>query len=138
MIRAHSVSFGRDYVTLNWTHPRFQPERYELSYVCTMKLICTSSHETNRSITTKTQNLSSDITSVRITDIHPGSICMIFLFALYNPASIDFGITITGTTVDEDAANIDSGLKYFTKAFLIMFLVIHGNMVKRMCIHACM
>ena len=136
MIPSHSVAFGQDYVMLNWTHPRFQPEKYQLNYVCTMKPTCIPSQETNHSFITKTQNLSSDTTSVTIPDIRPSSICMLFLLAVYNPASIDSGITITGTTVDEHAMNVNSGLNYFIKTFLIMSLVIHENVCVFVCVYA--
>ena len=45
MIRSHFVGSGPDYVQLNWTHPKFQPERYQLKYVCTMKPTYMPSHK---------------------------------------------------------------------------------------------
>ena len=101
MIRTHSLASGLDYVELNWTHPKFLPERYQLDYMCIVKPTCTPNQEMGQSVTTSEQNLSSDTTSVRISNLHPNSICMLFLLAVYNPASIDSGIVITGTTFDE-------------------------------------
>ena len=109
MIRSHSVASGLDSVKLNWTHPKFRPERYQLNYVCTMKPTCTPRNDTNHYITTKTQNLSSDATSVTIPDLRPSSVCMLILLAVYNPASIDSGIAITGTTLNEDGWETKSG-----------------------------
>ena len=112
MIRSHSVTSGTNYIKLKWTQPRFQPERYQLKYVCTMKSTCVPSHDTNHSIMTKTQNLTSNTTLFTISDLHPTSICILTLLAIYNPASIDKGITIKGTTLD-GASEIYSGLLCF-------------------------
>ena len=110
MIRSHSVVPGRDYVEHMWTHPNFRPQKYQLKYVCTLKPTCTSSHDRSNYIMTETQILSSDTTSVTIPNLRPSSICMLFLLAVYNPASIDSGITILGMTLDEDTGMINSGL----------------------------
>ena len=109
MIRSHSVASGPHYVELNWIHPKFQPERYQLKYVCTSKPTCTPSHDTNNYVMAKARNLSSDTTSVTIPNLRQSSICLLFLLAVYNPASIDSGITILGTTSDEDTMKINSG-----------------------------
>ena len=101
MIHIHPLAYGLDYVQLNWTHPKFLPERYQLEYLCVVKPTCTPNHDMNQSITTSEQNLTLDTTSVRISNILQNSICMLFLLAVYNPASIDSGIVITGT-LDED------------------------------------
>ena len=113
MISSHSISSGPDYVKLNWTHPKFQPERYQMKYVCTMKPACTPRNDTNHYVTTKTQSISWETTFVTVSNLRPSSKCMLFLVAVYNPASIDTGIAITGTTLDEDAINISSGLHNF-------------------------
>ena len=102
MIRTHSLASGSDYVELNWTHPKFLPERYQLNYVCTMKPPCAPNRDMNHSVTRNAQNLSSDTTSVRVSDLRPSSICMLFLLAVYNPASIDSGIWVTGTTLSKN------------------------------------
>ena len=109
MIRDHSVAPGPHYIELNWCLPKFRPERYQLQYVCTMKPTCTRDYAENNYVITKAQNLSSDSTSVTISDIRSSSICMLILLAVYNPASIDTGIAITGTTLDEDPRKISPG-----------------------------
>ena len=109
MIHAHSVASGSDYVELNWTRPNFQPERYQLKYVCTSKPMCTFSDDINNYIRTQAQNLSSDTTFFTILNLRPCSICMLFLLAVYNPASIDSGLAITGSTLDRDVRNVSSG-----------------------------
>ena len=72
-----------------------------------MKTAVTLSHDKHHSITTNKQNLSSGTTSVTIHDLRPRSICMLFLLAVYNPASIDSGIAIIGSTLD--AREVQSG-----------------------------
>ena len=111
MVHSHSVISGCDYVELSWTHPRFQPEAYQLKYVCTLKPTHTPGPDIHvpNYVMTKTQNLSSDTTCVQISDLRPSSICLLFLLAVYNPASIDTGISIIGTTLDEDTRKINSG-----------------------------
>ena len=114
MIPSHSVASGPDYIDVNWAHPIFRPERYQLNYLCTMKPTYTPGHDKNNYVMANAQNLSSDATSVTIPDLRPDSICMLFLLAVYNPASIDSAITITGTTLaNEDTRKINPGLDYF-------------------------
>ena len=115
MIGADSVASGPHYIELNWFHPKFRPERYQLNYVCTMKPTCMPDHDMNNYVMTKTQNLSSDSTSVTISDIRSSSICMLILLAVYNPASIDSGIALTGTTLDEDQSKINPGKGFFIR-----------------------
>ena len=102
MIHTHPLAAGLDYVQLNWTHPKFLPERYQLQYLCIVKPTCTPNHDMNQAITTSEETLSLATTFVRISNLRPNSICMLFLLAVYNPASIDSGIVITGPTLDED------------------------------------
>ena len=85
---------GSDYVQVNWIRPKFLPEMYKLNYVCSMK-------PTYMPLLEKVLNLCSNTTSFRIYNLHASSICSLCLFAVYNPASIDPGIVITGTMSDE-------------------------------------
>ena len=117
MILSHSVASGPDYVKLNWTSPKYGPEMYmyQLKYVCTLKPIYMPSNDTVNYVTTRTQTLSSDITSFSISDLNPRSICILILLTVYNPASIDTGIAITGATLDEDTRKTNSGLVFHNK-----------------------
>ena len=121
MIGSHSVASGPDYIKLNWTHVQFQPERYQLKYLCTMKPKCTLSHDTYYHFMIKEKNGSFDATSFTISHLSPSTICMLILLAVYNPASIDTGIMITGTTLDEDARNISSGLHYLIITIVFVY-----------------
>ena len=113
---------GRDYVKVNWTHPKYEPDRYQIKYVCTMKPKYTLSSDTLNYVTTNMQNLSSDTTSFTIFDLRPSSICVLILLAVYNPASIDTGIAIKGATLDEVASKTNSGLFSRNKFVNVYFL----------------
>ena len=123
MIQACSLATGLDYIELSWTHPRFLPESYQLKYMCTLKV--TSKYNKKNYIQEKTRKLNSDTSSVRIPDLHPSSICTLILVAVYNPASIDSGITITGTTLDEHSSKRNSGLRDFKRIIVSLFYVYH-------------
>ena len=101
MIRNYSLATGLDYIELNWTSPKFLPERYQLKYMCTVK--GTSKNKAGNTIynVNKTKNLSSVTTFVIISDLHPSSICTVILLAVYNPASTDTGIQFKGVTLGE-------------------------------------
>ena len=101
MIRDHSLTSGSDYVKLIWTRPKFPPERYQVTYMCTMKARFTRKYDMENYVTKNTQYLRSGTTSFRISDLRPRSNCTLTLLAVYNWVSIDSGITITGTTLDE-------------------------------------
>ena len=98
MIHAYLLANGSDYVELYWSYPKFLPERYQVKYMCALKAISSSEDVENDYIMSNTRNLTSDTTLVRITDLRPSSFCTLNLLAVYNPASIDRGIVITGTT----------------------------------------
>ena len=66
-------------------------------------------------VTTTTETLSSDTTSFTISDLRRGSICILILLAVYNPANIDTGIAITGATLDQDTSKRKSGCFFHKK-----------------------
>ena len=108
MIHDCSLSTGLDYIELNWTHPRFLPESYQLKYNCTLKVTSKYNDNEKNYIEEKTKKLISDTNSVTIPDLRPSSICTLILVAVYNPASIDSGIKLTGTTSDERTSKRNS------------------------------
>ena len=122
MIHTHSLAFGLDYVELTWNHPMFLPQRYKLNYLYNKKSTCTASHDMNPSVTTKEQTFNSDTSSVRISDICPNSVCVLILLAVYNPASIDSGIVITGKTLQEDTSKRNLCLNDYMKSSLIIYI----------------
>ena len=98
MIQAYLLANGSNYIELYWTYPSFVPESYQLKYMCALKAIPTFENAKIDYIMSNTRNLTSNTTLVRITDLPPSSFCTLILLAEYNPASIDSGIVITGTT----------------------------------------
>ena len=100
MILSHSIDSGKDFVELRWI-PRFEPERYQLKYVCAPKPTRMPNRDNDYYVITNTRHLNSSTTSSRVSNLPLDSICMFFLLAAYNPASIDTGIAITGTTLDQ-------------------------------------
>ena len=130
MIRDHLLALGSDYVKLSWTHPQFLPEMYQVTYTCTTMTRFTTKYDMKNNITSNTQYLSSDTTSFRISDLLPRSNCTLVLLAAYNRASIDSGITITGTTVDEGASKKNFGLDNFVVTlgyYHVYYSTLHGE-----------
>ena len=101
MIHIYPLATGLDYIKMNWTNPRFSPERYQLKYLCTMKGISKYQAGQIIYIVNMTKNLSSTTTSVIISDLYPSRICTVILLAVYNPASNDKGIAFEGVTLGE-------------------------------------
>ena len=113
MIHIYSIISGLNYVELNWTHPKFLPQKYQLKYMFTMKARRTSKNVKKKRRMTRTKNLRYDTTSTRISDLCPSSNYTLILVAVYNPASIDSGIKIEGCTLDEATRKSDLSLGDF-------------------------
>ena len=109
MIHTYSLATGLHYLELNWTHPRFLPKSYQLKYMCTMKNMYKHYNVNENYILEGTKRLTSNTTSARISNLRPGAICTLFLLAIYNPASIDYGIVITRTMSNEFIRKKNSG-----------------------------
>ena len=108
MIPAHSLTSGQDYIELTWKRPQYTPERYQLTYLSFTKRPCT--HESHDFLNTRMLNLSSDTTTITITDLCPDSIYLMNFIAAYNPASIDSGITATAETLAENIRKCSCGI----------------------------
>ena len=98
MIPEYSVSTGRDHVELKWTNPKLLPESYQVKYMCGVKATSTPSLGMKIYLVKNIQSLNPDTNSVRLSHLRQGSTCVLILIAVYNPASIDAGITIAGIT----------------------------------------
>ena len=127
MIRSHSLHTGSDYLELNWTPPEYLPEKYilhvQVQYGCSLKPHRKFKTDNNEYVMTNAQYLTSDRTSVRISNLRPRSVCTLYLLAMYNPASLDSGIAITGTTLDEGSSKGNSYLRNYC-----------NNLSNRMCL----
>ena len=74
-----------------WTNPKFQPYLHEQKTYC--RLLC--DHRTyyiNQAL------LNGEQTLATLYALRPGSVCLIKHKAMFNPASIDSGITLTAHT----------------------------------------
>ena len=99
MIQNYSYSPGVYYVQLMWNSPKYNPEKYLLQYSCmsqTGVYYCLNNNLEIRD---------SSSTSVSVFGLNPESICFMTIFAVYNPASIDQGMTITTKTLRAEEAN---------------------------------
>ena len=101
MIEHSSLNSGLDYVELTWTRPKSIPEKYEINSLCFMPYTRSYLHNEIEIVNHAFSNLSSSTTSFRISQLRPNSTCVLKLLAVYNPASIDSGIVVTGTTSAE-------------------------------------
>ena len=102
MISTLPLTTGSDYIELNWTRPKFIPVKYLLHVQYT-----SFKNARKGCVKTNSQCLSSDTTSIKISDLRPKSVCVLILLAVYNPASIDSGIMITGKTLDAGTSKIN-------------------------------
>ena len=86
-IKANSYSFF-----VSWTRPQHLPKEYQYKVAC--RLWCMEKQYFN----SLTQYLPSDSVEFLMQNLTPGSICTFKLLAVYNPASIDDGISTTINT----------------------------------------
>ena len=89
MIPDYNLESSMHFVRITWQFPKYKPQMYKLSASCKQ----TGVGKYQISIT-----LDSSSTSAEVTGLHPRSVCSINIIAIYNPASIDPGITISATT----------------------------------------
>ena len=98
MIQNWTCSSGEDYVNLMWNCPDYDPERYELYYSCKLQ------SDPYYYISSKLNSKNSTSTFARVSELLPGSLCLLTLVAVYNPASIDPGLTVVTKTLQSSTA----------------------------------
>ena len=91
MIKNPRTNSGMDYVEIVWDRPKYLPTKYKFSYSCTLM-------GGEEYLTSQPETVHSTCIRVRVADLHHYSICRLNLLAVYNPASIDPGITVTEST----------------------------------------
>ena len=79
-------SFG-----LSWQKPEFVPDHYQFTTHC--QLVCASTEYYHNEVPVPAEE-----TTLRVVELMPGSVCRVTLKAVYNPASIDKGLTGTVET----------------------------------------
>ena len=109
MIHTYLLATGSHYLELNWNNPRYLPQSYQLKYMCTSKNMSKYQNFNENYILEGTKCLTSNTSSARISNLPPGAICTLFLLAVYNPASIDYGIVIIKSTSNEFIHKKNSG-----------------------------
>ena len=107
MIENSSFNSGLDYVQLTWTCPKSIPEKYEINCLCFMPYTRNFQHKEIEIVNHAFTKISSSTTSFKIFKLRPNSTCVLKLLAVYNPASTDPGIVVTGTTSAENTGLCD-------------------------------
>ena len=92
LIRNLRTKSGLDNIRLSWDSPKLRPIKFELTFSC--RLINGEEYITNVQ-----QILDSTSISVQLGKLRTNSACKLNLLAVYNPASIDPGITVTKNTM---------------------------------------
>ena len=92
MIKNISTTAGEKFIHISWSTPKFLPMSYRIRVSCLqlwngIEYRCT------------TLNATQFDTFHTVTQLAPSSKCVFTLFAIYNPASIDRGITRTVLTM---------------------------------------
>ena len=85
MIKGYRVDTTYDTITLSWDKPEYLPQSYKWDLSCT--LLCGNTVYITQSVT-----VNSSETEDYITNLLPGSHCVIKFLAVYNPASLDVGL----------------------------------------------
>ena len=93
MIQNVSAFAGTDFFDIFWSPPSIPPMTYRINVAC--RLLC-NNMEYNRAKVNRRPYL----TTQNVDNLLPGSACTFTLLAVYNPASIDSGITRTVFTLN--------------------------------------
>ena len=92
MIKKISTAAGANFVYINWSQPIFLPESYLMKFNCWR-------------MPTETEYVCLNLeilpfhTMLTVEELFPGSRCVFTLYSIYNPASIDDGITLGVSTM---------------------------------------
>ena len=110
MIKLETADCGSNFVHVKWKIPKYLPQRYRLRYSC--KLSMQGNHYVQATIEIITYNSK----GLKISGLSPQSTCVLTVFAIYNPASIDPGITITLITPRK--GNLTFSKEMITKQYM--------------------
>ena len=88
MIKSLIVHPGIFSFGLSWQEPEFFPDHYQ--FITNCRLFCARTDYRYIDIPIPRTE-----TTLRVIDLSPGSVCRVNLKAVYNPASIDAGLTET-------------------------------------------
>ena len=93
MIRKVSVTAGDTFIHITWSAPKFHPASYQVNVACCLI------HTETEYMQEIFEVISFD-TMLTVNNLFPGSHCVFTFRAIYNPASIDHGITRTISTTN--------------------------------------
>ena len=93
MVKNLKTIGGSDHVELKWDRPEYDPAKYDFTYSC--KLIANGVEYIPRF----TQTLESNATVCSVHNLTLDVACSLTLLAVYNPVSIDPGITVIAKTL---------------------------------------
>ena len=93
MIRNVSVTAEDDFIHITWSAAKLRPASYQVNVTCC--LIHTETEYMQVML-----GVSSFDTMLTVDKLFSGSLCVLTLRAIYNPASIDHGITRTISTTN--------------------------------------
>lgn len=91
-------------IKLSWTLPEFLPYYYVQTTAC--RFLCD-----RRIYYLMEVMLDSYVSSSQITNLQPGSTCIINLIAAYNLASLDPGISLSAQTLSASTRLLTAGLR---------------------------
>ena len=86
MVKSISAKADADFIRIKWSAPKFLPDSYQVDVTCRLM-----PNETEYILVNL--NARPFATMLTIDKLFPGSLCVFTLLAIYNPASIDDGIT---------------------------------------------
>ena len=92
MTAFHEIISGVNNLMIYWTRPQFPPIEYKQIISC--KLLCD-----HRTYYLAEAILDGTVCSSNTLVLKPGSVCLINLIAVYNPASIDPGVGLSAHTL---------------------------------------
>ena len=101
MIRNISAAAGTDFIDIIWSAPKLLPDSYKVNVTC--RLVYNGIEYVRvRLVATPLDTI------VTINNLLPGSRCVFTLLAVYNPASIDDGITRTIFTLSSSECSMSN------------------------------
>ena len=93
MIKSISTAAGANFIYITWSQPEFLPDSYQVKIICLR--IPTETEYVDMKL-----EVSAYDTMLTVDKLLPGSRCVFTLHAIYNPASIDDGITLGISTLN--------------------------------------
>ena len=114
MVKNVSATAGADFIELEWSAPKLLPMSYQVDVACRL-LYNGIEYKRERLEATPLDTIQT------VQMLHPRSHCVYTLLAIYNPASIDDGITGTIFTLNTSMCTV------YTPCACIMHMIIQTH-----------